>query len=213
MIMRNGCEALDMATWSRRKHYALYQDCPSPYLSLTTRLDITRAYDRVRRRGHKFFHALLYLSSLAMNAQENFRYRITPDGRPVLCHRVDPSFTVLDKNTELFYFALAESQPDFQAFCAGAEQASRAALAQEYLANEHLDLFYVSAVPWTDFTELTHPLLMSPTDSIPRVCFGRYTEGPTGLTMAVSCLAHHGLADALHLARFFEYMQDKLDKY
>ena len=51
-------------------------------------------------------------------------------------------------------------------------------------------------------------------DSIPRVCWGRYTPGGGGRwSVAVALQVHHGLLDGAHVAQFFAAMQAAADQF
>jgi len=66
---------------------------------------------------------------------------------------------------------------------------------------------FLSCQPWLDFTAFDNPVFDAD-DTIPRVCWGRYTPEPAGRwTMAVALQVHHGMADGAHVAAFFAAMQ------
>ena len=69
------------------------------------------------------------------------------------------------------------------------------------------DYLFISSLPWVHFTAVTHPVHMSPVDSIPRITWGRFTEVHKRVIMPLSVQVHHGLADGYHVGRFFELLQ------
>jgi chloramphenicol O-acetyltransferase type A len=72
------------------------------------------------------------------------------------------------------------------------------------------NLIRFSALPWLDFTSLSHARDLSREDSAPRITFGKITDADGVRTMPVSIHAHHALADGLHVAQFVERFQDLL---
>ncbi|RYD86239.1 MAG: chloramphenicol acetyltransferase, partial [Sphingobacteriales bacterium] len=51
---------------------------------------------------------------------------------------------------------------------------------------------------------LLHPTNLDPSESVPKITFGKYREDAGRKLMPVSVEAHHGLVDGLHVARYFE---------
>jgi chloramphenicol O-acetyltransferase type A len=74
-----------------------------------------------------------------------------------------------------------------------------------------VNLIRYSALPWLDFTSLSHARDMAKEDSAPRITFGKMTEADGRRTMPVSIHVHHALADGLHVAQFVEQFQRLLD--
>ncbi len=207
MLARRAYREIHVPAWKRARHFALYADSPYPYVGVTAKLDLARANLRTRPGRHSF-SVLLFAAMWALNSIENFRYRII-DGRVLLFERIDPSFVVLDQEEELFYYATAELTPDLDGFTANVEEAKAVALAERCLVNDRLDVAHVSCLPWLEFTDLVQPLRLSPEDSIPRLIIGQLNS-ETG-RLPISLTAHHGLCDGLHLARFFQTLENSVD--
>ncbi len=200
---------VDLGSWERSAHYRLYSAGGFPYVGVTVHLDITAAHERCASAGVSFFAAFLYMSAQAMNALENFRYRVTGQGEVILCAQVDPSWTVLDKDSELFYFARTASAGPFKEFALRVKEAAGQALAAKFLSNDRLDVFYTSALPWLNFSDFIQPLELSASDAVPRLAWGKYTRQGKRMSMPVSCTAHHGFVDGLHLGRLMERLQQQ----
>jgi chloramphenicol O-acetyltransferase type A len=178
-----------------------------PFVGVTTQLDISR-WDAARRRsGRKFFPAFLHSVMLAMNAIENFRYRIE-DGKVLLYEKVDPTFVVFNAREELCYFAFMEMTANPDEFDRGVEEAKRLALAkQSFGGDDRPDLVYTSCTPWFGFTDLIQPLRLSRPDSIPRVVWGKVKRDGNAVSVPVSVTGHHGLIDGFHVGRLLEMIQ------
>ncbi len=201
---------IDLATWKRARHYALFSGREYPFAGVTADLDIS-AWDAERRRsGRKFFPAFLQTVMLAMNAIENFRYRIDGD-KVVLFERIDPAFTVFAPEDELFYFAAVDTTAHAAVFDQSVEEASRKALETRCLeGGGRLDFVYISCLPWFRFTDITQPMRLGQADSIPRVVWGQYTRHGESVSVPFSIIGHHGLFDGLHIARLFAAIQGQV---
>lgn len=65
------------------------------------------------------------------------------------------------------------------------------------------NVIHFSAIPWIDFTSLSHARSFSFADSSPKVSFGKMTEHDGVKTMPVSIHVHHGLVNGYHVGLFF----------
>lgn len=205
MQLKNSYYPIDFATWKRRGHFEVFGRGDYPYIGLTTDVEVTNLVAACRAGRHRFFNAFLYIAMRAMNAVENFRYRVFED-RVVLCDRIDPSFNVLDEESELFYFAYADYSPDFARFDADVEAAKANALATRNLSGNRLDVVYISCLPWFDFSDVIQPMGLTAGDTIPRVIWGKFAEEGEKIAMSFSITGHHGLFDGLHIAKLLDGM-------
>ena len=209
MTFHHGFTRIDPAAWSRRRHFELYGRMGFPYIGVTVRLDVTGLSRACADTGRNFFTAFLHAVSQAVNAEENFHYRIH-DGGVVLCERTDPAYTVMKRETELFYFATARFLTDFDDFEREVETAKKDALEHEYLANDRVDVFYASCAPWVDFSDLVQPMGIGSGDSVPRLIWGQCRETDGRAEVPLSITAHHGLVDGLHMGRLLEHLRGLL---
>jgi len=69
-------------------------------------------------------------------------------------------------------------------------------------------VIHFSAIPWIDFTALSHARSFSYPDSSPKISFGKVTEDNGRKTMPVSIHGHHGLMDGYHIGLFVERVQE-----
>jgi chloramphenicol O-acetyltransferase type A len=73
-------------------------------------------------------------------------------------------------------------------------------------------VIHFSAVPWLDFTSVSHARSFSFPDSCPKITFGKAVEeAPGRKSMAVSVHVHHGLVDGSHVGLFAERFQHLLN--
>lgn len=211
MILQRPYRQIDLGTWKRRGHFEVFGRGEYPYIGLTTSVDITSLREACTEKGSGFFNAFLYVVSRAMNSVENFRYRIYED-QVILCDAVDPSFNVLDRDSELFYFAYARYVPDFAEFSADVEKAKLHAVEKRNLASNRLDVMYISCLPWFGFTDIIQPMGLSASDTIPRLLWGKYEETGGRTIVPFSITGHHGLFDGLHIAKLLDAMNRLMEK-
>lgn len=203
MLIQNNHMQIDVRQWKRRRHYELYGKANYPYIGAVVHVEVTPLLAHCKENGLKFFNAFLFMALRAMNAIENFRYRIH-NSHVMLMERVDCSFTVLDKEEELFYFADADLTPGFAAFNVEAEKAKAQALSEKRLEGARVDIVYVSCLPWLQFTEFIQPLGLSPNDSVPRIGWGKFINAAGRIAVPFSVTANHSLVDGLHIGKLVE---------
>ena len=75
------------------------------------------------------------------------------------------------------------------------------------------NLIHFSALPWLDFTSLSHARSFTFPDSCPKISFGKMVvqnDGSKRMNMSVH--VHHGLMDGLHLGQFVDYFQQIMNE-
>ena len=204
-------QIIDPERWERREHYRMFSSQQFPYLGVTFRLDVTALHRYCKQHGVSFYYALCWLTVRAMEPIDHFHYRIRGD--QIL--RVDsliPSFTDLHPGSELFHIVTLPMEPELDEFCRRAAQKSAA---QTTLLDETLEaddrLVYLSCLPWLDFTGVLNNR-EGPDDGTPQVIWGKYRREPDGrLTLPYSIDANHRLMDGLHLGKFAQNLQTRLE--
>ena len=146
---------------------------------------------------------MIYLVSKAANLVAELRLRIEPDGSVCEHEVVHPSFTVLNAAGQLA-FCLARYDEDPNEFLprTRADMDRTKSQPEPPLQNAERDRLYLSCLPWVHFTSVSHPMDMTPQDSIPRITWGRFEPKGERIVLAVDILVHHGLADGAHMAQF-----------
>ena len=72
--------------------------------------------------------------------------------------------------------------------------------------------YYITCVPWVDFTQFTHPI---PDDKssqcIPRICWGKYVEQDGKYELTLNITVSHIFVDGYPLAQTFNKIQELLN--
>jgi chloramphenicol O-acetyltransferase type A len=202
---------IDMETWPRRTHFEFFSGFDHPHFDMCANVDLTEFYPYVKERGVSFTVALVYVISRAANAITEFRYRIR-DGKVIEHDVVHPSGTIL-VTEDLFSFCTWTYSEGFSKFAVDA--AETIAYVKEHLTLKDEpgrdDLLFMTAIPWVSFTSFTHPLHLSPADSVPRFAWGKIFEEGERLKMPLGVLGHHALMDGIHVGRYYAYVQEVFD--
>lgn len=194
---------IDMNTWPRREIYDFFSPISNPFYSVTFTLDVTNLYRCVKERELSFYYALVYLCTQAVNRVEAFLYTIE-DGKVRIYDKRQPSFTDLEKDSELFRMVFVPCEGSLDEFCRAAKAKSES---QHFFFDptaETNDLIYFSCLPWMDVTGLTNERNLDPDDAIPRMAWGKYIDVDGRKQLHISLEINHRLIDGIHLGRFNE---------
>ena len=194
---------IDMSTWPRREIYDFFSPISNPFYSVTFTLDVTNLYRYVKERELSFYYALVYLCTQAVNRVEAFLYTIE-DGKVRMYDKRQPSFTDLEKGSELFRMVFVPCEGSLDEFCRAAKAKSES---QHFFFDptaETNDLIYFSCLPWMDVTGLTNERNLDPDDAIPRIAWGKYIDIDGRKQLHISLEINHRLIDGVHLGRFNE---------
>ena len=194
---------IDMSAWPRREIYDFFSPISNPFYSVTFTLDVTNLYRYVKERELSFYYALVYLCTQAVNRVEAFLYTIE-DGKVRIYDKRQPSFTDLEKDSELFRMVFVPCEGSLDEFCRAAKAKSES---QHFFFDptaETNDLIYFSCLPWMDVTGLTNERNLDPDDAIPRIAWGKYIDIDGRKQLHISLEINHRLIDGVHLGRFNE---------
>lgn len=173
---------------------------------------MTKAYEQAKQLNIPFFIYYLHKSILAINAIENFKYRIE-DGNVHCYDEIHASATIIraDKTFGFSLMNYIESVLDFKIM---AEQEMERIQQTPGLFTREFpkNVIHFSAIPWINFTSLTHARSFSFPDSCPKISFGKLMTLGTKKNISMTIAAHHGLVDGYHMGLFVDELQRLLDQ-
>ncbi len=204
---------LDLENWNRKEHFLFFKQMEEPFFGITVEIDCTNGYANAKKLNSSFFIYYLHKTLVAINTIEPFRYRIEND-QVYVNKSVDASATI-GREDGTFGFSLIEYNSDFKIF-------EQIALTEIKRIQNTTGLFtrtfdndnviHFSAIPWINFTSLSHARSYSYPDSCPKVSFGKMMISETGKrTMTMSVHVHHGLMDAMHVGQFVDCFQELMN--
>ncbi|UUV22083.1 chloramphenicol acetyltransferase [Paenimyroides aestuarii] len=204
---------INLDSWKRKSHFEFFSAMDEPFYGLTVEIDVTKAYEKAKALNISFFIYYLYATLKTMNQLPAFKLRI--DNGKVFQHdRIDASSTVL-KEDETFGFSHIIYQEDLELFqksvqkeMARVQQTTTLLTKDDYGDN----IIHFSAIPWVNFTSLTHARGFQYPDSAPKVSIGKMMDKNGRKFFNVALFAHHGLVDGIDMGRFFDLFQDILNE-
>lgn len=205
-------QLITLDDWKRKDHFQFFSKFEEPFFGVTINIDCTLAYQQAKEKGNSFFLYYLYRSLKAANEIENFRYRII-DKEVYLFDQINASATI-NRPDETFGFSYMDYDKNEELFYQNAkEEIVRVQQSKGLIpAGSGENVIHFSAVPWLDFTSLSHARSFTFPDSCPKISFGKVTENNGKKLMSVSIHAHHGLMDGFHIGLFAEQFQELMNE-
>jgi chloramphenicol O-acetyltransferase type A len=197
-------QELDITTWNRKEHFEFFCKFEEPFFGTTIQFDCTKAYAKSKELGVSFFTYYLHKTLVAVNKTENFRYRIH-DGKVFIYDKINISSTIL-RDDKTFGFSEIEYNENLNAFIENYNtEATRVKNTTGLFTREYNEnIVHFSALPWINFTSISHSRSFTFPDSCPKFSFGKMTTENDKKFMSMSVHVHHGLVDGYHLGLFFE---------
>ncbi len=202
---------IDIDNWNRKEHFLFFSKFEEPFFGVTVKVDCTTAYKKAKEKGVSFFLYYLYRALKAANEVDNFRYRII-ENQPYDFATVNASPTI-NRPDGTFGFSYMDYFEDEKQFYEKALQEIENVKSTNSLlpAVSSENVIHFSAIPWLDFTSISHARSFSHPDSCPKISFGKMTENNGVKEMPVSIHGHHALMDGYHVGLFVEKFQSLLD--
>ncbi len=203
---------LDIENWNRKELFQHFRTLENPSFAITANVDVTNAYKSAKRRNESFFVVYLHACLKALNAIENFKYRIE-DSKVAIYDSIHASATIL-REDKTFGFSFIDFNEDFEVFN------ENFILEKDRILNStnlfppkySLGCIHCSALPWVHFTGHKEPVSGNKDDSVPQLAFGKIKKEREEILMPVSVNVNHSLVDGYHVGQFFENFQNELDK-
>ena len=203
---------LDIENWNRKEHFDFFSKMEEPFFGITIKINCTKAYKKAKELKVSFFTYYLHKTLLAVNAIENFRFRII-DNEIIVCDTIDASATIL-RADNTFGFSHMKFSDDLLIFHQNVTaeinriNTTTGLFTKEYPNN----LIHFSSLPWVNFQSFSHARSFTLPDSCPKISFGKMTiSKKQKRKISVSIHVHHGLVDGYHVGQFVELLQELMN--
>lgn len=196
----------DVHTWDRAPLFTHFIQTLRCVMSLTVEVDITDFYSALCEKGYKFYPAMLWVVSAAVNSREELRMGYNAAGEVGVWDSVSPYYAHFHKSDEKFVKLYTEYHPDFPTFYQRFVDDGK-----RYDSYRGFDLqrippntFDVSCLPWVHYKSFDLHVFDSGTYLAPVITWGKYVQDDKGKrTLPLTINLHHAVADGFHLCRFF----------
>lgn len=203
---------INLSNPHRKKHFDFFKNMDQPHFNICANVNITHFLEFLDAKNYPFTPTMVYFIAKAANEIPTFRWRIR--GTQILEHSaVHPSFTVNTEEADVFSFCTVDFFQDFSTFLTNTLKVMEDMLKNPSMEDEpgRDDYLFLSAIPWVSFTSFSHAMHYSPTDSVPRITWGKYFEQNNQILMPLSVQAHHAVVDGRHTGQYFQLFQSYMD--
>ncbi|MES2277729.1 MAG: chloramphenicol acetyltransferase [Bacteroidota bacterium] len=204
-------QKLDIETWERREHFKLFNQFEEPFYGVCVNVDCTEAYRRAKEKKVSFFLYYLYKALGAAQLVAPFRYGIEGD-EVFIYDQIDAGLTIARPNGT-FGYGLILYHPNFDQYMLGAmKEVEQVQSTTDLARTAATNIIRFSALPWINFTSVSHARMFSVKDSIPRISFGKMTVMDGKRNMPLSIHVHHALVDGLHVGQYIDCFQQLMNE-
>ncbi len=106
---------INLETWDRKEYFNHYFNQQTTY-SVTKEFDITLLKSMIKNKGYELYPALIYTIVNIINQNKVFRTGINSEGNLGYWEKLNPLYTVFNKETEKFSNIWTESNVSFNSF-------------------------------------------------------------------------------------------------
>ena len=203
-------KTIPLEQYPRREHFNYYRTLAYPYAGITADVDVTELYAFCKERKCSFTLAFLHAAALAADKVPELRRRIL-NGQIIEYDCCPTSHIEMREDESICYCTLHHDMPweEYIAYAQEKQQQARSGgLFQE--DEEVLGYYFVSIVPWLHYSALLQPAACGD-ETNPRITWGKYETDHTGrLKLPLTILAHHALVVGIHIARFYENLNEEI---
>lgn len=210
---------IDVSTWKGKKHYEWFINYPVHYYNVTKEIKISKLTSYLKNKtinNNKvsFFIAFLYIVTKALNEIEEMHLRIQ-NGQVISYDLINPAYTIM---TDEGVFENCDSlfDEDFKKFYqdtkAAIDKVKHGINDNPYNDLNEFNQFYITCLPWIEFTGLFHPMPNDDSAFVPRICWSKYYERNTDTFISLNIQVSHALVDGYPLSKAFLKIEEYLDK-
>lgn len=193
----------------RQKHFEFFNSMNHPHFNITANVDITHLLPFLKKKNLPITPSIVYLVSRVANEISEFKWRIRK-GKVVEHKTVQPSFAVFTEVADVFSFCTVEYQKEAKIFIQKAFEKSEQMKTEPSFEDEieRDDFLFLSAIPWVSFTSFEHAMRHHPSDSVPRIVWGKFFEMNGKMQMPLSIQVHHAVVDGRHVGKYFQKIEE-----
>lgn len=208
---------IDLTKGDREKTYNWFKTFSNSTYGVNAVVDVTKLVQYCKESNSSFFINMLYIVVNGLNSVEEMRYRILDD-KAVVFDDINPAYTIMTK-TGTFENVRHKNFKDYKTFYEVASKNIEEAKNQTKIKREDYnpkncyDEYYITCLPWLNFTEMSHPIPDSlESQCIPRICWGKFVENNEKYELTLNITVSHIFVDGYPLSKTFIKIQELLDK-
>ena len=206
-------KTVNLDVWKRGKLFNFYIGRLRNVMSLTADINVTPLVTFIRTHNMKFYPAMLWAVSKAINKRDEFKYGWDHAGNLIRWDYVSPYYADFHKDDEQFVKLVTEYTDnifDFHARFLEDRERYKSLRAFD-LADIPANTFDASCLPWIKYKSFDIHVFDEGKYLAPVVTWGKYETENGKAVLPLSMNIHHAVADGWHLSRFFADIQEIIE--
>lgn len=207
---------IDINNWVRKEYYNHYMHKVCCTYSVTSNIDITGVRTALKSMNKKIYPAQIYMLTTVVNRYQEFRMNIDSNGNLGFWDELNPSYTIFNKEKELFssiWTIHSDSFIQFYENCISDIDCYSSAENLMPKPDHPLNTFNISCLPWTSFTGFNLNVYTDGSYLPPIFTIGKFIEQDNKVLMPLSVQVHHSVCDGFHVGRFTNALQELANNY
>lgn len=208
-------QKINQETWHRKEHFEAFMTQGTRF-SLTTKLDVTNFYQRVKEREMKFYPAFIHQVTEVVNEFECFKVAIIENGELILWDQLEPNYTISSKVSENFISVWTKWETSVESFqrayletVSEYEMTTKMSPQQDYPEN----ILPISMIPWTAFDGFDLSIKYNDNFLAPIITGGKMMEENGRRLLPLAVQVHHATCDGFHVSQFLARLQEVFDQF
>ena len=204
---------VNLETYGRKEQYEHYSNAVPCTYSMTVNADITGLKEKADKSGFKFYPALIYVITKAVNGREEFR-TCRKNGVLGYYRALHPAYTVFHRDSETFSSLWTEYREDFYTFCENVERDMEKFSGKGFMPQGNMpeNILNISSIPWKTFTGFNLNLPLGHEFYLPIITAGKYFSDGGKTFIPLSVQVNHAVCDGFHLCRLIDDIEQGVKK-
>lgn len=205
---------IDLDSWNRKEIFNHYLHQQTTF-SITTEIEISALYQRIKQKGYKFYPAFIFLVTSAIKSNTAFRTGYNSKGDIGYWDRLDPLYTIFDDVAETFSGIWTTGKNNFKEFYdIYNHDVETYSGSGELFPKKPIpeNTFSISIIPWTSFTGFNLNINNNNNYLLPIITAGKFIKKGDAIYLPLSLQVHHSVCDGYHAGIFMNFIQELADK-
>ncbi len=202
---------IDHENWARKKYFDYFYNKIKTRYNLSKNINITQLIEAKQSQGFKFYPAMLYIITKAVNQNVEFRMSFNAEGTLGFWNYVNPAYTIFHDDDKTFSDIWSEYNENFRVFysnvCTDMETYKDV---KEIKArpDQPANFCLLSSLPWLSFDGFAQDTFTESSLLFPFIRFGKYFEQNGKILLPLAVFVNHAAADGYHTCKLINDIQD-----
>lgn len=197
----------EVKNFKRIKLFEFYHNKTNPFIYVTTKIDITKLYNKCSINKNTYA-TIGYYFSLAVNSIDAFKYRYE-NGKIYKYDILKPNFTQMFDDETIGYF-VCDMKDNLESFIEEYKKIENEFLITKKSFNsDNQGEIWFSCQPWFNFTGVITPY--DKEISVPQIIWDKFSFENDRCYINLMIMVHHGFADGYHIGLLINKINEIID--